>query len=260
MKLNEDKAIVIVAALSAFLIASHGTASGNVGGIVGSYFYWLMRIAIEVAFFIGVWTAITKYKVNSLSSLPLLGLAVLVSHIPFVLTVTALDIVLGFPELGLDIAAPIDQSRFGAFGLELVYLLDNHIIICLLVSLPRFYIYTLEVKNEKQPQVGSGTFLSTIEPPLLGSLLWVEAQEHYVRITTDEENRMVLARFSDIVRELEGLDGMQVHRSHWVAREAIVKQEKSGQGVMLSLKTGDIVPVSRSFRNQLGEFAHSLMD
>lgn len=260
MKLYEDKAIVIVAALSAFLIASHGTTTVEFGGIVGSYFYWLVRIAIEVAFFIGVWTVIRKYRANSLSSLLMFGLAVLVSHIPFVLTVTALDIVLGFPELGLDSAASIDQSRFGAFGLELLYLLDNHIIICLLVSLPRFYISALEVKNEKQSQVGSGTFLSTIEPPLVGSVLWVEAQEHYVRITTDEESRMVLARFSDIVRELEHQDGMQVHRSHWVAREAIVKQEKAGQGVTLSLKTGDSVPVSRSFRNQLGEFGYSSID
>lgn len=231
MNLHEDKAIVIVSVLSASLIASHGTATVDFGGIVGSYFYWLVRIAIEVAFFIGVWTVIIKYRATSLSYLWLFSLAVLVSHIPFVLTVTALDIVLGFPELGLDSAAPIDQSRFWAFGLELVYLFDNHIIICLLVSLPRLYISALEVKNEKQSQIVSNTFLSTIEPPLLGSILWVEAQEHYVRIITDEENRMVLARFSDIVRELEGQDGMQVHRSHWVARKAIVKQEKAGQGV-----------------------------
>lgn len=254
MKLLEDKTIVIVAALSAFLIASHGTTTVEFGGIVGSYFYWLVRIAIEVAFFIGVWTVITKYGANSLSSLLMFGIAILISHIPFVLTITALDIVLGFPELELDSAAPIGQSRFGVFGLELMYLLDNHIIICLLVSLPRFYISALEVKSERQSQVSSGTFLSTIEPPLLGSVLWVEAQEHYVRITTDQESRMVLARFSDIVRELESQEGMQVHRSHWVARDAIVKQEKVRQGITLFLKTGDTVPVSRSFKKRLDEF------
>ena len=256
MNLSEDKSIVIVAVLSAFLIASHETTTVEFGGIVGNYFYWLVRIAIEAAFFIGVLTVITKYGANFLSRRLIFGLAILVSHIPFVLTITALDIVLGLPELGLDSTAPVDTSRFGVFGLELLYLLDNHIIICLIVSLPRFYISTPESKSEMKSQIGSGTFLSTIEPPLAGSLLWVEAQEHYVRITTDEESRMVLARFSDIVRELEGQDGMQVHRSHWVARKAIVKQEKIGQGVALSLKTGNSVPVSRSFRNQLSEFGY----
>ena len=253
MKLREDKAIVIVAILSALLIASHENATVNFGGVVGSYIYWLIRIAIQAAFYIGAWTLIERYGPKSLSNLLLLASAILVSHIPFVLAITALDIVLGFPELGIDSAAPIDQSRFVVFGFELIYLLDNHFIVCILISLPRFYFSELNRENEEQSRIGSGTFLSTLEPPLLGSVLWVEAQEHYVRITTDQESRMVLARFSDIVRELESQEGMQVHRSHWVARDAIVKQEKVRQGITLFLTTGDTVPVSRSFKKRLDE-------
>jgi DNA-binding LytR/AlgR family response regulator len=77
----------------------------------------------------------------------------------------------------------------------------------------------------------------------------MEAQEHYVRITTDEEVRMVLCRFSDIVRELSDDAGMQTHRSHWAAYPAIAEAVKEGQNMKLVLTSGDSVPVSRSFRS-----------
>ena len=51
----------------------------------------------------------------------------------------------------------------------------------------------------------------------------------------------------DAVSELGGTDGMQVHRSYWVARDAVVKPEKKGRKTTLFLKNGLNVPVSESF-------------
>ena len=52
--------------------------------------------------------------------------------------ITAIDIVLGFPELGIGSTDPAGIKPAAAFGWELVYLLDNHIFLCLLLCLPRF--------------------------------------------------------------------------------------------------------------------------
>ncbi|MFK7903335.1 MAG: LytTR family DNA-binding domain-containing protein, partial [Nitratireductor sp.] len=133
------------------------------------------------------------------------------------------------------------------------------IAVCLMLSLPRIMCEQFENEALSEPLTAPSnaasknetSFLSAINPPLKGEILWVEAQEHYVQITTSEEKRMVLARFSDILRELSSQLGEQTHRSHWVANQAIVKEVKKGQSLKLLLTTGDIVPVSRSFKNQI---------
>ncbi len=54
------------------------------------------------------------------------------------------------------------------------------------------------------------------KPSLDGQINHIEAQEHYIRVATSSERRMVLYRFSDAIREMPDTLGLQVHRSHWV--------------------------------------------
>ncbi len=180
------------------------------------------------------------------------------SHLPFVLSVTAIDIVLGYPELGLDASENNPGPRLSALLWEGFVQADNHIALCLLLSLPRWMtIVPTAIENEPDKLAreteAPATLLASLEPPLSGAILWVEAQEHYVRITTKEETRMVLARFSDVIREMTKEQGMQVHRSHWVSKAAIVGKNKLGQNLCLTLSTGDSVPVSRSFRQRIDD-------
>ena len=61
----------------------------------------------------------------------------------------------------------------------------------------------------------------------------------------DDDRRRSMLRLSDAVAELEGLEGAQVHRSWWVARDA-VRGVKRGDGrAVLTLEGGIEVPVSR---------------
>lgn len=251
MKHAEELYVAAIAVFAAFLIASNDFNGAGPTALLAAYCYWLVRIAAESLLFFGVRSIIENYAPKTTSLVTITALAIVVSHIPFVLSVTAMDIVLGYPELGFDGSAADERSRIAELALEMLYLSDNHIALCLLLSVPR-WIQSRAAQTSLQPDPGNkGTLLSAIDPPLNGDILWVAAQEHYVRITTAHENRMVLARFSDIVRELSLLDGLQVHRSHWVARSAIAKEQRSGQNLSLVLSTGDIVPVSRSFKSQL---------
>ena len=93
----------------------------------------------------------------------------------------------------------------------------------------------------------SAPFLERIPERLGRNLLHLHMQDHYVEVHTDEGSDLLLLRFRDAIRELDGLDGAQVHRSHWVARAAVAGVERRNGRIALRLVNGNRVPVSRSF-------------
>ena len=101
--------------------------------------------------------------------------------------------------------------------------------------------------SEQAPGVAAAALLARLPEPKRGELHHLRMQDHYIEVHTDKGMEMVLLRFRDALREVEGVDGMQVHRSHWVARAAVDAVERSGGRVTLRLVNGTRVPVSRSF-------------
>ena len=83
-------------------------------------------------------------------------------------------------------------------------------------------------------------------PASLGTqLICLEMQDHYVRIHTAQGSTLVLMRMSDAEHEIGGVEGARVHRSWWVARDAVLAVERDRRTVRLALSNGMIVPVSR---------------
>lgn len=110
---------------------------------------------------------------------------------------------------------------------------------------------TIGMALEKKPAMtgageGPPRFLDRLPPRLRGAVIHaVQAEDHYLRIHTDRGSDLILMRLSDAVAELEGLEGAQVHRSWWVAQDA-VRDVKRGDGrATLTLAGGLTVPVSR---------------
>jgi DNA-binding LytR/AlgR family response regulator len=58
-------------------------------------------------------------------------------------------------------------------------------------------------------------------------------------------------RMRDAVAELRGVDGIQVHRSWWVARKSIRAVEGTSRALRLELANGLVVPVARDRRDLL---------
>lgn len=84
-------------------------------------------------------------------------------------------------------------------------------------------------------------------PPQLGrELQCLEMQDHYVRVHTLKGSALLLRRMRDAEQELGDLDGERVHRSWWVARDAVVGARPRGQSIALDLANGLSVPVSRT--------------
>ena len=249
---REETQLIAITVLCALLIAASDVGQFRSAGLASLYAYWLMRLLIEAALFVAFREIIEKFAPANTSQVLTCGLAIILSLFPFVLAITTFDIVLGLPELGLQNAAGASSSRVSEFGLELVFLFDNHLFFCLLLCLPRLWL-SLAARTAQTGTPGASSFLADLSPPLEGDVLWAEAQEHYVRLTTQAESRLVLYRFSDILRELPEAAGMQVHRSHWISFSAIAASHREGANLRLKLVTGDTVPVSRSFRNRLEE-------
>jgi len=77
-------------------------------------------------------------------------------------------------------------------------------------------------------------------------LIALEADDHYVRVHTDAGIELLTLRFSDAVEELCSAHGYRVHRSWWVAADAIRSARwRRGSGE-LELEDGSLVPISRS--------------
>lgn len=81
--------------------------------------------------------------------------------------------------------------------------------------------------------------------------------DHYVEIHTEKGSVLVLMRFADAIAETAGLEGLQVHRSHWVALHAVKGLARSQGRPVVELVSGQTLPVSRSYlpavRAALGE-------
>ena len=97
-------------------------------------------------------------------------------------------------------------------------------------------------------------FLERLPLKLRGAEVWaVEAEDHYLRLHTSNGHDLILLRLADAVDELQGIEGAQVHRSWWVARDAITDARRGDGRATLTLKDGAEVPVSRTYAGLLRE-------
>lgn len=81
----------------------------------------------------------------------------------------------------------------------------------------------------------------------------ISSEDHYLRVHTSVGEELILMRLADAVRELAGADGLQVHRSWWVATAAIRDERRVDGRSLLVLANATEVPVSRSYRTQAKE-------
>jgi hypothetical protein len=97
----------------------------------------------------------------------------------------------------------------------------------------------------------SGAFpralLSRLPNRLGEEIVALEAQDHYLRVHTMLGSDLVLMRLSDAIAAIEPDLGLQVHRSWWVADDAICEIIRSEQRSRLKLRNGLLVPVGRTY-------------
>lgn len=79
------------------------------------------------------------------------------------------------------------------------------------------------------------------------TLYAVSAEDHYLRVHTSLGEELVLMRLSDALRELSEADGLQTHRSWWVARAGVGDTRRGDGRLVLVLLSGAEAAVSRRY-------------
>jgi hypothetical protein len=104
---------------------------------------------------------------------------------------------------------------------------------------------------EQKSSVGGGQeprLLRRLDPELCGEIWAISVRDHYVDVQTSRGKTSLLMRFSDAMDEVDARLGGQVHRSHWVAWSAVTTVCREGGKLVLQLKSGQQIPVSRNHR------------
>lgn len=100
------------------------------------------------------------------------------------------------------------------------------------------------------PAAASGpdgaALLKRVKPEVHGALWALQMEDHYLRVHTSKGSDLILHRLGDALADVAGLEGLQVHRSYWVARAAVTAVERDGRRLVLVLKNGLKIPVSRA--------------
>lgn len=271
----------LVTILAALLLGGHQMEAFSDRPLIFSYAYWNFRLLTGYLLFTG---CLLLLEVTPLGALAagrrfnwawLAGLAAVLTLPFFTLSVTMVDLLLGEPELDL-LAIELDSEGPAAyaasavayaFAMELLFHVDNHLVLCALILLPRLVLELNREesgRDEAEGEEAAGkvresaavpaklrpatpaepAFFQRFEPPLQGQVLAVQAQEHYVRVITSGGALTTLYRFGDALRELESLAGLQVHRSFWVADAGVAALKSGRRGLRIVLRNGEQVPVS----------------
>lgn len=90
--------------------------------------------------------------------------------------------------------------------------------------------------------------LRRLDPASCGEIWSISVRDHYVDVQTSGGKTSLLMRFSDAMDEVEDHLGAQVHRSHWVGWGAVTTVCREGGKLVLQLKSGQQIPVSRNHR------------
>ena len=193
----------------------------------------------------GVGQAVAMYLLAalapSLAVLPArIGLAALICSVPVTLIVIAINRVAFGVWTG-----SIDPLQLWAY--------------CLAISLAVVTVISLfgfgqqaapapgAVAPPPPPAPGS-PLLERIPHPLRGRLVALTVEDHYVEVITEKGKALVLMRLADAMRETGATEGLQIHRSHWVAKAAVVRLLRADGKVLVELSNGLRLPVSRSYQ------------
>ncbi|MBB4838166.1 hypothetical protein HNP52_001217 [Sphingomonas kyeonggiensis] len=102
------------------------------------------------------------------------------------------------------------------------------------------------VQTAPTGEPGLPRLVERLPPHLRAAPIALEMEDHYVRVHTQHGSTLLLMRMRDAVAELDGMPGALVHRSWWVAREAVTGTRRDGRNVRLLLTGGIEAPVARA--------------
>jgi len=88
-------------------------------------------------------------------------------------------------------------------------------------------------------------------PPGFGPVRALRGEDHYVRVIGDGREELILMRMRDAVERLGLTEGLRIHRSWWVAKDAVAAVRREGRTAVVILTSGHEATVARDMMPQL---------
>lgn len=149
------------------------------------------------------------------------------------------------------------QAAFFRSGLpaEFIEVLPYALVISVIVA----FTYRYARGDEPEPAAlgpGEGARVSSAVldklPQRIGKdVICVQAQDHYVKVTTPLGSALVLIKLGHAERDLAALDGLRVHRSWWVRKRHAKRLVRADGKLFVEMTDGATVPVGRKYREQV---------
>lgn len=98
------------------------------------------------------------------------------------------------------------------------------------------------------------------QPVALDEIKLIEAHEHHVHVRLRDDALTMRARLSDIVAQTGPEDGIQPHRSWWVARSTVAGLDRDSGKPVLRLTDGAAVPVARGRLPEVRDWIDTHLD
>lgn len=166
----------------------------------------------------------------------------LTAALPIGLLLTITNGVFSGREMGF---GPFVQSSLSSLPLCAIFCLLSYLTACqsFETTANASKVRDKDIKHAK----GLAPLLERIPPQKRGELLRLSVQDHYTEIVTTRGRQLVLLRFADALKEIGETQGLQVHRSHWIADTDVVALRKQTGRLLLMTRDGSEIPVSRSY-------------
>ena len=127
-----------------------------------------------------------------------------------------------------------------ASAIPVLYLQAATVVVGISLGFSLFEGTPVEVRPDGTPPI-----LQRLDGHQRGALVRLAAQDHYVEVVTENGRALLLMRFQDAIAETAPTEGLQVHRSHWVAHRAVANTRRANGRTYLVTSDGFEVPVSR---------------
>ena len=88
-------------------------------------------------------------------------------------------------------------------------------------------------------------------PPGFGPIRALKGEDHYVRVISEGREELILMRMRDAIDRLGPVDGLRVHRSWWIAKDAVASIRREGRTATIILTSGHEAAVARDMMPQL---------
>lgn len=228
--------------------------------------FWTIQISILIPLLIAVQRATSHHIILRLPKAPWIQtvLSGVVAALLFVPIGYLLDTLFAIPDdaSSMSLLAGLSDEASGVVvPVTVTWVALNAPWICHLDFSRR--IEEVTSKNFDTPAVTTkesaehpSRFVQELRSRASGDLISLSSELHYIRAVTTDMEVMFIYNLRDAIEELPCNAGVQIHRSHWVAKHHIKELTKKNGSSECALSNGKRLPVSRrkysEVRNLLG--------